>query len=620
MSARDLLQIDEGPYAVALHIGSGPDPAAFWEGAAHAVVAVEPDPEAADAARRGLTAFKAPSQVVESVIAGDSGRAPLIRRNLSALTGSREVTGAIEIFPGLREVDRSSVTACSPVELLERTGVRDVQGRKALLVDAPSEALLVLSALKASGDLERFDTVIAVIPSIELHAGGAERMVLEAWATETSMRLVYEQSPEDPDLIYARVESDDDAALAVASARISELEAAYKAAQAESLDQADRGRAAEQSAVQAETRASRAEMALESLKQDLEALRELVQGRDAVIAEQVAHIEALEAGAAEEVEARIEQAEGRATKAEAVAASAARRIRTLEERCAELGLKRDGWRKKVRRAEAKLAEAGGQAEVLRQTQQRLEEQIDELQRNSSALRDKLDAAQTRGDHLQEQAAARENRLLELERELDVAQTRGDHLQEQAAARENRLLELERELEVAQTRGDHLQEQTAARENRLLQLEQELEADRERLREAEGKLEDVAKKHLEALAERDAIEQRTEASVEERRQELRRVQSELAEVRDDLRLALRMQRMAQADLADLQSRYEQLQAENQDAEDLLERVALHLSAEPAASIPGADQIEAPQAQSKVAKPKSKSKSKAKARALKSGEDG
>ncbi len=81
---------------------------------------------------------------------------------------------------------------------------------------------------------------------------------------------------------------------------------------------------------------------------------------------------------------------------------------------------------------------------------------------------------------------------------------------------------------------------------------------------------------EELSEERARAERFEVRASEYSQELHRAQQELSEARDDLRLALRVQRVAQADLSDLQNRYDELFAEKEELDELLERVAGHLA--------------------------------------------
>ncbi|MFC2925462.1 hypothetical protein, partial [Hyphobacterium vulgare] len=257
MSLRDLLQVNDGPYAVALHIGCGAEPAKLWGDAARAVIAVEPDPYAAISARDSLARYADPSRVLEGAIAVETGRISFIRCNLSLLSGWREPTGALELFPGLKELERVSVECWSVLGMMEATGVRHISGRKALLIEAPSETLKILSELEKSGDLVQFDTVVSIAPGVELHAGGGDRAALEAWASERNLRLVSELDPEDPDLPYVRIEIDYKADCATKSKRIVELESLLKTAREDALRHSTAWEAAQTEAAKASTLAER---------------------------------------------------------------------------------------------------------------------------------------------------------------------------------------------------------------------------------------------------------------------------------------------------------------------------------------------------------------------------
>ncbi len=71
---------------------------------------------------------------------------------------------------------------------------------------------------------------------------------------------------------------------------------------------------------------------------------------------------------------------------------------------------------------------------------------------------------------------------------------------------------------------------------------------------------------------------SERNAEDRQNENKRLQQELDSAREDLRLSLRIQRLAQADLAELQQRYAELVSQRADIENQISGLIEHFQSE------------------------------------------
>ena len=72
--------------------------------------------------------------------------------------------------------------------------------------------------------------------------------------------------------------------------------------------------------------------------------------------------------------------------------------------------------------------------------------------------------------------------------------------------------------------------------------------------------------------------RLQALIQDETQKNQKLLSEVEDLREDNRLSLRMQRMAQADLADLQSRFMTLATEKSQLEDSLDKISSYMRSE------------------------------------------
>ena len=88
-------------------------------------------------------------------------------------------------------------------------------------------------------------------------------------------------------------------------------------------------------------------------------------------------------------------------------------------------------------------------------------------------------------------------------------------------------------------------------------------------------------YLKERKDREGLEselKRLQALIQDEAQKNQKLLSEVEDLREDNRLSLRMQRMAQADLTDLQSRFMTLATEKSQLEDSLDKISSYMRSE------------------------------------------
>jgi FkbM family methyltransferase len=161
------------------------------------VLLVEADPQLA-AALQKRTKDLPQVQVICAAVAGEGGPATLYRFNLPDANSLHAPSGLLEIFPGLKTVERLSIEAVSPVVFLEPLGLK-VEQENCLVIDLPGEELPVLQALLRAERLHLFS-------SIQLHCG-RETLYEESepasrvlhWLKEQGFDVIAENDSLDPD-------------------------------------------------------------------------------------------------------------------------------------------------------------------------------------------------------------------------------------------------------------------------------------------------------------------------------------------------------------------------------------------------------------------------------------
>lgn len=285
-----LLGRTDDRFGLIIHIGCGDSAGRLWQDRADTVILVEPDPERALALKTWLEGG-GKGTLVEAAVADRSGEGIFRRTSFDAMNSLRAPTGAKELFPGLQSLETVPVNLVRPRDLLSGRALENTRGRIGLVVDAPSETLLVLADLDDAGVLEQFDDIAVRVAERPLHEGGADRKDLEAWLKDTGRCLAWEPNPDDPDIRYAIVETDWRARNSQNERRVLELEeeiesvrqsyaSASEEAQANftALDKAKQDREALKAEVEelktALSKASEEIEGLHKLRSELEALRE----------------------------------------------------------------------------------------------------------------------------------------------------------------------------------------------------------------------------------------------------------------------------------------------------------------------------------------------------------
>lgn len=461
---------------------------------------VEPDPDRAQAARAWLQQTGA-GVLVEAAVAAEDGEATFNRTSFADVNSLRVVTGATALFPGVRALETCTVKTVRPRNLFQ-AGLEDVgDGPRGLIVDAPSEVLLVLDDLHQAGLLGTFAHVIVRVAEEPLHEGGADRRALEAWLAGAEYTVSWEANPSDPDVRYARLHPDWQARIARREKQVASLEVALE-----------------------ETRHSYA-TASEEAQGSLKAYEAVLSERD-----------------------------------------------ELSERC-------DALQTTLSQASADLEASRGALDAVRQEREALEaswlKDAEVRQASLERLREERDALEAaRGTAEADLASAREE-LAQLREERDALETaRGTAEADLASAREELALLREERDALEKARGNAETDLTSTREE-LARLREE----RDDLKEARARALKDSEANLQAFeamrAERDRLKSSLSAATEradEQAQSLQRLGAELEELRDDNRLSLRIQRIAQADLADLQDRYAALSGEKRELEVFLDELA------------------------------------------------
>ncbi len=464
-------------FGLVVHIGCGEDAGRFWHGRVDELVLVEPDPERANAVRVWLEGGGS-GKLVEAAVAERSGEGGFRRTNFGDLNSLRVPTGAKALFPGLRSLESVPVKLIQPRHLLAAREARVVSGRSALVVDAPSEVLLVLSDLDDAGLLDDFDTVVIRVAEVQLHEGGADLEGVESWLRASRRRIVWESDPADPDLRLALVEKD------------------WKA-----CNQLNEKRALELEKVLSDLRHSYSRMSEEN-RSSLDALNEelgaLTVARDHACAE-----------------------------AQAVQS-------TLDSMTRE----RDALKEEMDRLRTEHDEATQAGQAV----------LDSMTRERDALKEEMDRLRMEHD---EATQAAQSMLDSVTRERDALNA------EMLAQREAN----SRAAESAKVDFEALKQQVtetkAAREKAAKDAQANLAAF-ETMRSERDRL----KAELESARHRH----------DDQDQATKRLNAEVDALRDDNRLSLRIQRIAQADLADLQDRYAMLADEKRQLEQFLDGLA------------------------------------------------
>lgn len=133
-------------------------------------------------------------------------------------------------------------------------------------------------------------------------------------------------------------------------------------------------------------------------------------------------------------------------------------------------------------------------------------------------------------------------------------------------------------------SDSLEEALTRLKSKELELEdvqETLAAEQQALKLKTEQADQLNDSYLKERKDRESLEselKRLQALIQDETQKNQKLLSEVEDLREDNRLSLRMQRMAQADLADLQSRFMTLATEKSQLEDSLDKISSYMRSE------------------------------------------
>ena len=504
-----------------VRVGCGESAYLGDEQIADKLMLVEPDPDRAQAARAWLQQTGA-GVLVEAAVADEDGEATFNRTSFADVNSLRVVTGATALFPGVRALETCTVKTVRPRNLFQ-AGLEDVgDGPRGLIVDAPSEVLLVLDDLHQAGLLGTFAHVIVRVAEEPLHEGGADRRALEAWTAGAEYTVSWEENPSDPDVRYARLHPDWQARIARREKQVASLEVALE-----------------------EARHSYA-IASDEAQGSLKAYEAVLSERD-----------------------------------------------ELSERC-------DALQRSLSQVSADLEASRGALDAVRQEREALEaswlKDAEVRQASLERLREERDSLETARGMAEADLASARDELVQLREERDSLETARGTAEADLASARDELVQLREERDALEKARGSAETDLASTREELARLREE----RDDLKEARARALKDSEANLQAFeamrAERDRLKSSLSAATEradEQAQSLQRLGTELEELREDNRLSLRIQRIAQADLADLQDRYAALSGEKRELEVFLDELAENVAQAMAVSGAESDeQLEGP----------------------------
>ena len=113
-------------------------------------------------------------RILRRAISGQSEVTTLNVYNLAERSSLRKATGLLELYPGLRLVEKVPVTAYSPASVLAELDTEDA-GKICLVVDTPGEEHAILQVMARENLLERVSTVLLHCAKTPMYEGSATR-------------------------------------------------------------------------------------------------------------------------------------------------------------------------------------------------------------------------------------------------------------------------------------------------------------------------------------------------------------------------------------------------------------------------------------------------------------
>ncbi|EAP90057.1 ATP-dependent dsDNA exonuclease [Oceanicaulis sp. HTCC2633] len=154
----------------------------------------------------------------------------------------------------------------------------------------------------------------------------------------------------------------------------------------------------------------------------------------------------------------------------------------------------------------------------------------------------------------------------------------DSLEEALTRLKSKELELEDVQETLAAENDALR---AELESSKRSFESALASEQQALKLKTEQADQLNDSYLKERKDRESLEselKRLQALIQDEMQKNQKLLNEVEDLREDNRLSLRMQRMAQADLADLQSRFMTLATEKSQLEESLDKISSYMKSE------------------------------------------
>lgn len=501
------------------------------------------------------------AEVRGEVVAPQAGPITWHRFNLAALNGPQESQGLLAFYPRLRQLGHSVVEAQALSGLLSAAVPEEGSGAgQVLVLDVPGQELALLASLPAEV-LRRFDGVVlrgcsVATPglqamaqrAVELLADRCYRLV-QSWTDGEPLWpvhvMAFDAAAASRERAAERLESLEHSVMqaeALAAERAQQVgrltaerdEALQSLAQTQAAlaslrEQVDVARldadASAREAAELASRLQEAQVARDRVAADLEAARLAAAEADATSRAVAAELEAARLSAAAELSAAHLSAAGDLADARQVAATEIAAIRQAA--ADELATVRQS-------ATADQAAAAARAAGLEAQLQAARQALEAEQRSGEALRQALADRTAERDEQSRLATGRRAQMEAAFQERD-AQAR--------LADERRV-----RIEVLEKERDGLAAQVADQARRL---------------------EEAAVAKTQWAGEREALNKRAG-------EQAAKLSQELAEARQTASLTVKLQMLREADLRDLQQRYQAAQAQQQSQHELLSKLAQRLS--------------------------------------------
>ena len=158
-----------------IHLGAGrcrelPE---YLAAASKRIVLVEANPRVARFLQAQLSAHEN-VHVVQQAISGQGEESTLYVYNVAERSSLRKPTGLLELYPGLRVVEKIPVTSYSVGSLIKEFAPKNT-GELCLIIDTPGEELSILEALVRDNMHERISSLVLRCAQAQLYEGAASR-------------------------------------------------------------------------------------------------------------------------------------------------------------------------------------------------------------------------------------------------------------------------------------------------------------------------------------------------------------------------------------------------------------------------------------------------------------